>query len=32
MTAVVTYYVTFGRLPEMDRQGRPKMFYNQRIL
>ncbi|MGL6109387.1 MAG: hydrogenase small subunit, partial [Rubrivivax sp.] len=31
MTAVVTYYVTFGRLPEMDRQGRPKMFYNQRI-
>ncbi|MCC6609044.1 MAG: hydrogenase small subunit [Burkholderiales bacterium] len=31
MTGVVTYIVTFGRLPELDRQGRPKMFYSQRI-
>jgi hydrogenase small subunit len=28
---VITYYVTFGKLPELDRQGRPKMFYSQRI-
>ena len=31
MTAVITYIMTFGRLPELDRQGRPKMFYSQRI-
>jgi len=31
MTAVITYIITFGRLPELDRQGRPKMFYSQRI-
>jgi hydrogenase small subunit len=31
MTGVVTYMLTFGRLPELDRQGRPKMFYGQRI-
>lgn len=31
MTAVITYLITFGRLPELDRQGRPKMFYSQRI-
>ncbi|MFO1147540.1 MAG: hydrogenase small subunit [Alsobacter sp.] len=31
MTGVVTYITTFGRLPELDRQGRPKMFYSQRI-
>jgi len=31
MTAVVTYIATFGRIPELDRQGRPKMFYSQRI-
>ena len=23
--------MTFGELPELDRQGRPKMFYSQRI-
>ena len=28
MTGVVTYILTFGRLPELDRQGRPKMFYS----
>ena len=31
MTAVVTYILTFDRMPELDRQGRPKMFYSQRI-
>ena len=31
MTGVVTYITTFGRLPELDRQGRPNMFYSQRI-
>ncbi len=31
MTAVVTYILTFERLPQLDRQGRPKMFYSQRI-
>jgi hydrogenase small subunit len=31
MTGVVTYYLTFGKLPELDRQGRPVMFYGQRI-
>ena len=31
MTAVVTFMLTFDRIPELDRQGRPKMFYGQRI-
>ena len=31
MTAVVTYILTFGKLPSVDRQGRPLMFYSQRI-
>ena len=31
MTAIVTYVLTFDRIPELDRQGRPKMFYSQRI-
>jgi hydrogenase small subunit len=31
MTGVVTYMLTFDRFPELDRQGRPKMFYGQRI-
>lgn len=31
MTGVITYILTFGRFPELDRQGRPKMFYSQRI-
>lgn len=31
MTGVITYVTTFGKLPELDRQGRPKMFYGQRI-
>ncbi len=31
MTAVITYMLTFEKLPSLDRQGRPKMFYSQRI-
>ncbi|KAA5606275.1 hydrogenase small subunit [Roseospira marina] len=31
MTGVLSYMVTFGTLPELDRHGRPKMFYSQRI-
>jgi hydrogenase small subunit len=31
MTAVVSYILTFEKFPELDRQGRPKMFYSQRI-
>jgi hydrogenase small subunit len=31
MTGVVTYMLTFDRFPELDNQGRPKMFYSQRI-
>jgi hydrogenase small subunit len=31
MTAIVTYLLTYDRLPSLDAQGRPKMFYSQRI-
>jgi hydrogenase small subunit len=31
MTGVIKYMLTFDRLPELDAQGRPKMFYSQRI-
>ncbi|MHB1655019.1 MAG: hydrogenase small subunit [Burkholderiales bacterium] len=31
MTGVITYMLTFDRLPSLDRQGRPLMFYGQRI-
>lgn len=31
MTGVITYMLTFDKMPELDRQGRPKMFYSQRI-
>jgi hydrogenase small subunit len=31
MTAVVAYILTFDKLPDLDSQGRPKMFYGQRI-
>ncbi|MBB4286459.1 hydrogenase small subunit [Roseospira goensis] len=31
MTGVLTYMLTFERLPQLDRHGRPKMFYAQRI-
>jgi hydrogenase small subunit len=31
MTGIVTYMLTFDKIPELDRMGRPKMFYGQRI-
>jgi hydrogenase small subunit len=31
MTGVLTYVLTFDRLPDLDNFGRPKMFYGQRI-
>lgn len=31
MTGVITYMLAFDRFPELDRQGRPKMFYGQRL-
>ncbi|MGE5545262.1 MAG: hydrogenase small subunit [Solirubrobacterales bacterium] len=31
MAAVLTYVITFDRLPDLDRQLRPKMFYGQRV-
>lgn len=31
MTGTLTYILTFGRMPELDRIGRPLMFYQQRI-
>ena len=31
MTAVLAYVLTFDQIPELDRFGRPKMFYGQRI-
>jgi hydrogenase small subunit len=31
MTGVLAYILTFDQLPELDRMGRPKMFYGQRI-
>ena len=31
MTGVVAHFHTFGTLPELDRFGRPKAFYNTRI-
>uniref|UniRef100_A0A1W5LCU5 Oxygen-tolerant membrane-bound [NiFe] hydrogenase, small subunit n=1 Tax=Candidatus Methylacidiphilum infernorum TaxID=511746 RepID=A0A1W5LCU5_9BACT len=31
MTGIITYMVTFDRLPELDYRNRPKMFYSQRI-
>ena len=31
MTAVVTHILVFGRMPELDNQGRPKEFYSRRV-
>ena len=31
MAGVIVHYVTFGRLPELDRIGRPKAFYAKRV-
>lgn len=31
MAGVITYIVTFGRLPELDNMGRPTTFYGRRV-
>lgn len=31
MTGVISYMLTYDRLPELDNQLRPKMFYSQRV-
>ncbi|MDD5295559.1 MAG: hydrogenase small subunit [Rhodocyclaceae bacterium] len=31
ITGVLAYFLTFGRLPELDAQGRPKAFYGETI-
>ncbi len=31
MAGVIVHYLTFGRIPELDRLGRPKAFYNKRV-
>ncbi len=31
MAALIVHYVTFERLPELDRIGRPKAFYGKRV-
>lgn len=31
MTGILTYILTFDQLPDLDCNGRPKMFYGQRI-
>ncbi len=31
MTAVIVHYITFGRLPQLDSEGRPTEFYGKRV-
>ncbi len=31
MAGVIVHYLTFGRIPELDKLGRPKAFYNKRV-
>lgn len=31
MAGVITYYLTFDRIPDLDQQLRPKVFYGRRI-
>lgn len=31
MTGVVTHILVYGRLPELDSQGRPREFYGRRV-
>ncbi len=31
MAGIISYYVTFDKLPELDNMGRPKVFYSRRI-
>jgi len=31
MTGIVLHYATFGTIPELDSEGRPKQFYGKRV-
>ncbi|MGZ3754083.1 MAG: hydrogenase small subunit [Mucilaginibacter sp.] len=31
MAGVIVHYLTFGTIPELDKLGRPKAFYNKRV-
>lgn len=31
MAALIVHFITFGRLPQLDRIGRPKAFYGKRV-
>jgi hydrogenase small subunit len=31
MAGVIVHYLTFGKIPELDRVGRPKAFYSKRV-
>ncbi len=31
MAGVIVHYLTFGRIPELDKLGRPKAFYSKRV-
>jgi hydrogenase small subunit len=31
MAGVIVHYLTFGRIPQLDAQGRPKAFYSRRV-
>jgi hydrogenase small subunit len=31
MAGIIVHVVAFGRLPQLDRQGRPKAFYSKRV-
>ena len=31
MAGIITYIMTFDRLPELDNVGRPKVFYGRRV-
>jgi hydrogenase small subunit len=31
MAGVIVHYLTFGRIPELDKVGRPKAFYSKRV-
>jgi len=31
MAGVIVHYLTFGKIPKLDKLGRPKAFYNKRV-
>ncbi|MCC8423513.1 hydrogenase small subunit [Mucilaginibacter sp. UR6-11] len=31
MAGVIVHYLTYGKIPELDKLGRPKAFYNKRV-